>query len=187
MRSATVRALSAVFLAVIMAAPSLHAQLVMGPAPVAPNAVFLEVGGPGGFYSANYDLLLNSALSVRAGATSWSTTSFDKQGEKLTAAIIGAAVRFDISQFVDRQEGRFLEVGAALSTGTYSRSSYDTIVADGPFTTLVPMIGIRYQPPRGGFMYRATFTPYVPLSGGMSQYPQEGVRAGASLSAGYAF
>jgi hypothetical protein len=76
--------------------------------------------------------------------------SFDKQGEKLTAAIIGAAVRFDISHLVDREEGRFLDVGASVTTV-------------------------------------ATFTPYPPVSGGTSQYPEAGVRAGASLSAGNAF
>ncbi len=49
------------------------------------------------------------------------------------------------------------------------------------------MIGLRSQPRNGGFMYRATFTPFVPLSGGTAQYPTEGVGASASLSAGYAY
>ena len=145
------------------------------------------MGGPAGFYSANYDRLLNSIFSIRAGATSWSITGFDQQGEKLTAVLIGATVRLDISHFVDREEGRFAELGAVVTAGTHSRTSYHTIEADGAFTTLVPLIGIRYQAPGGGFMYRATFTPYLPLSGGSAQYPQEGVRRGASLSAGYAF
>ena len=153
----------------------------------ATDAAFLEVGGPGGFYSVNYDHLLDDVLSLRAGATSWSTTSFDKQGEKVDAAILGATLRYDISRFVDRIDGRYLEAGATITFGSHSRSSYGTSEASGTFTTLVPMLGIRYQPPHGGFMYRATATPYVPLSGGTARYPQEGARAGASLSVGYAF
>src|SRR3954468_22242975 len=82
---------------VLIGSHRLHAQLAIGPAPVAPNAVFAEVGGPGGFYSANYDRLVNSVFSVRVGGTSWSTMSFDKQGEKLAAGIIAATVRFDVS------------------------------------------------------------------------------------------
>ena len=173
--------------AVVVGAGRLSGQAVIGPAPVAPSAVFVEVGGPGGFYSANYDYLLNSVLSLRGGATSWSTMSFDKQGEKLTAGILGATARFDISRLVGAEHGRYVEAGAAISSGTHDRTSYDSLMTHGPFTTFVPMIGIRYQAPEGGFMYRVTFTPYLPLSGGSAQYPQEGVRAGASLSAGYAF
>lgn len=171
-------------LASLGAAKPLEGQIT-GPN-AAVNAAFLEVGGPGGFYSLNYDRLLNDNVSIRAGATSWSVTSFDKQGEKLTAGIVAATVRADVSRFVDRTEGRYAEAGAAISFASHSRSSYDTIVADGSFVTLVPMIGIRSQTRNGGFMYRATFTPFVPLSGGTAQYPKEGGRASASLSAGYA-
>lgn len=171
----------------LLCARHADAQVVRAPEIKAPDAAFVEVGGPGGFYSVNYEHLLDNVLSLRAGATSWSTTSFDKQGEKMDAAIVGALVRYDISRLVDRTDGRYVEAGATITMGSYSRSSYDTIEADGSFTTLVPMLGIRYQPPGGGFMYRATATPYVPLSGGTAQYPREGVRAGASLSVGYAF
>lgn len=163
------------------------AQIVELPPIVAPNSAFLEVGGPGGFYSTNYEHLLNEVVSLRVGATSWNITSFDKQGEKMAAAIVGAAARVDISRYLGKEEGRYIELGATITIGNYSRSSYDSIEADGAFTTLVPMLGIRYQPPRGGFMYRATATPYVPLSGGTAQYPHEGVQPGASLSVGYAF
>ena len=136
----------------------------------ASSSAYLEIGGAGGFYSLNYERYIDEHLSVRVGGADWSTKSFDSQSEKLVAGIVAASARLDISDFIGRGAGRYAEAGVAIASGSHSRSSYDTIEADGPFTTLGPMIGIRYQPLNGGFMYRATFTPYVPISGGVAQF-----------------
>ena len=68
-----------------------------------------------------------------------------------------------------------------------SRSVNNALESRGGFVTLVPMGGLRYQLPQGGWMFRLTFTPYVPLTGGKARYPKEGTSLGGALSGGYAF
>ncbi len=167
------------------AALTLHAQT--GSMVEAPSSAYLEIGGPGGLYSYNYERFIDEHFSARVGLANWATNTVDDQGEKVVAGIVSVSARLDISDYMGRGPGRYAEVGLAITRGSHSRNSYDIIEADGPFTTLVPLLGIRYQPLNGGFMYRAGYTPYVPLSGGAAQYPRQGIRSGGELSVGYAF
>lgn len=164
---------------------SLSAQIRRDPP--ADNAAYLEVGGPGGFYSLNYERTTSSVVALRVGATAWSVTNLDNLKEDVSAVIAGVTLRHDVSALVGHEEGRYVEAGAAVSAGSHSRTRYGTLESSGGFLTLVPMVGIRYQPPTGGFLYRVTVTPFVPLAGGAAKYPFDGPMMSASLSAGYAF
>ena len=155
------------------------------------NAAYVELGGPGGFLSANYERYIDERFSARAGVASWSITNLDNLHESMTSAIGSLSARWDISDFVGKGEGRFAEAGLAVSAGTYSRSRYSTLESEGSFVTLLPMAGLRYQLPQGGWMFRLTFTPYVPVAGRyvpLTDGPDlRAVAPGASLSGGYAF
>lgn len=157
----------------------------------AKQAAYLELGGPGGLLSANYESYLNERFSARGGAAWWSFTNLDNFHQEMTAAIGSVSARWDVSDFAGQGDGRFVEAGLAATVGTYSQSRYGTLESEGGFLTLVPMAGLRYQLPQGGWMFRATFTPYVPLIG--SYVPlgegkaKHAINIGASFSGGYAF
>ena len=68
--------------------------------PTERNVVYLELGGPGGLYSLNYERLNASELYLRGGATTWSLTNVDRVREKVSAVIVGATRRFDVSELL---------------------------------------------------------------------------------------
>ena len=144
---ATWRIAATVGIAMLLCAPvPSDAQITQRPP--ADNTVYLELGGPGGFLSLNYERYLDDRLSARAGAASWSVSNLNNLHEEMTAAIASVSARWDISDYAGQGDGRFAEGGLALSVGNYSRSVNNALESRGGFVTLVPMGGLRYQLPQ---------------------------------------
>ena len=130
----------------------------------APNAVFVEFLGQGIFLTANYERMLftttphNIALRAGFGVWGWMGDS-------------GIIVPVDASYLSGSNHKLELGIGYVFITGNNSLDN----LSNGAFTTL---IGYRYQPIDGGFVFRIGFTP---LRGAKKMEPWVG------LSLGYAF
>ena len=84
-------------------------------------------------------------------------------------------------------EGRIAEAGFAVVAGTYRRTRYGATEVDGTYASLVPTIGLRAEPPGGGFTYRITFSPLVPILNSASAFPRSSPILWGGMSAGYIF
>ena len=151
------------------------------------NIVYAELGGPGGIFSVNYERLSEQGIYFRGGIGLWSMTNLDNVTEGITNIVAGATRRFDISDLLGQGEGRIAEAGLAVVAGTYKRTRYSKTEVDGTYVSLVPTIGLRAEPPAGGFTYRITLTPLIPFVNRASAFPQSTPALWAGLSAGYIF
>lgn len=125
--------------------------------PRARNAIFIELAGPGGLYSVNYDRCFHDQMSVRIGFTTWTLPWF-----------IGTDLRFTgfplMLNYFTGQGDTHWEIGGGIvpfisrSSGESSfwgkSSSEERSGVIGAVSA-----GFRVQPPEGGFFFRAVVTP----------------------------
>ena len=134
-----------------------HAQ---APARTAYNTVFLELGGNAGIYSVNYERVLPSAVSLRAGfsylsvsaASGTSGSNVTWSSFPLTVSYLGlggGTVKF--------------EVGGGVALHRFSGSAtwgFGDEVKTGAFVPLPTAIaGLRIAPAGGGFNFKLAYTP----------------------------
>jgi hypothetical protein len=162
------------------------AAQIIAPSPER-NVVYAEIGGAGGIFSVNYERLAEQGIYLRGGAGFWGLTNLDNVREEITNVIAGATRRYDISDLLGQGEGRIAEAGFAVVAGTYKRTRYDATEVDGTYASLVPTIGLRVEPPAGGFTYRITFTPLIPFVNRASAFPRSTPILWGGLSIGYIF
>jgi len=130
----------------------------------APNAVFVELLGQGVLLTANYERMLstttphNVALRVGFGYWTWWGDS-------------GVIVPVDASYLLGINHKLELGIGYAIITGQASGNN----LSNGAFAGL---IGYRYQPIDGGFIFRIGFTPL---------FGAKKMESWGGLSLGYAF
>lgn len=124
------------------------------------NAVYLEVGGNGLWYSVNYERIFQQDVSLRVGLSYISVTaaagetssSVSSLGVPLTASYLGLG-----------SMNHKLEVGGGVLLEKFSgqASSGFGEKAEGggfyPFATFIA--GYRYVPAHGGFNFKLAFTP----------------------------
>ena len=151
------------------------------------NVVYAELGGAGGIFSLNYERLTEQGIYFRAGTGLWSLTNLDAVHEEITNVIVGATRRFDISDMLGQGEGRIAEAGFAVAAGTYKRTRYAATEVDGTYASLVPTLGLRAEPPAGGFTYRITFSPLIPFVNRASAFPRPSPILWGGFSVGYIF
>ncbi|MFB6230748.1 MAG: hypothetical protein ABEL04_06280 [Salinibacter sp.] len=169
---------SCVLLAVAVAfcvgvAPLSHAQSpeALLDSPLVRNAVYLELGGSGIFYSLNYSRRLGPRTIGRIGAT-WFPFSWG----------IPASVSYLFGTGQWRPE-----FGVGLLAGT--RESYPTLFRDTETRGLVaavgPITGYRYQPRDRGVFFRVALQPLAV----MDRLDSSGVGVGVwgGVSVGWAF
>jgi hypothetical protein len=106
------------------------------------TSFFIEWRGNAYTSSLNVDHLINRQFSIRVGISSIFSTSF-------TAPIM--------LNYLAGQDTHFLELGIGALVGrTYI---FDETDGGGIVSTMT--IGYRWQPPDGGFLLRAGFTPFI--------------------------
>ncbi len=115
------------------------------------NSVFLELGGNGVLYSLNYDRLLNKDFGLKAGVMFMAAS----EGSSAAAAY---AVPLTFNYFFGDYSSR-LELGAGASFIAAAVGSEGSSF-NGSGTAVSFNIGYRYQPMDGGFLFRATFSPF---------------------------
>jgi hypothetical protein len=144
------------------------------------NSVYLELFGNGGVYSLNYDRALTEGLRVRVGFAGW--TSQDLFGGPDTSMRT-----VPVSLHLLRGRGRHqADIGGGIVTGRKTRDT-DFPGESGSFTSVIGVIGYRYQRPEGGFVFRAGFTPFYGFGDEDDAYPQKGFLSSVGVSLGFGF
>lgn len=166
--------------ALLCAGAPLHAQTETR----AQNAVYLELGGNGGLYSVNFDRRVADALAVRVGIATWSTEDLFL-GDEAEVSIVSVPVTVS---WVPAASSRGVEVGGGVLLGNRSREEpFEGGETSAGFVSLTGILGYRYQPADGGFMFRIAFTPFFGLGDEDEAYPEKGFMPSAGLSVGYTF
>jgi hypothetical protein len=124
------------------------------------NCLYVETFGQGILYSLNYEYMFKPNLSGRIGFTAWESTYFIFTTIS-TLQFIGGPVM--VNYFIGNDENH-LELGLGVLTGNANTNGDDLIFGDringnqwitvGTFT-----LGYRYQPKKGGFIFKVGLTP----------------------------
>ena len=192
----TMRAFIAALLLTLCGAMTASAQIFPAPKHITPsrNALSLELGGVGEFYSLNYERRLNSGLLARVGGTHWSIAPIvGQERERMNALILGGSWLYNISPIfvrtrIARRRDIYLEASGDVVAG--ARSIYDTFqqrqTYAGSFLRFVPAIGMRIHPYGRGFILRGTIGRVFSLKS-EAAYPRYRPPGVIGMSVGYAF
>lgn len=125
----------------------------------AQNAVYIEAFGQGVFYSLNYERRITQDVSLRGGITAWN-------------GLIGFPLMVNA---LLGQDGDYFEIGVGLVAGyttSWLLSSRSYITSGKGLVYGTATVGYRYEPYKGGFLFRIGFTPilahhdlFIPLGG----------------------
>lgn len=142
--------------AVLLAGVSSQVQAQSGS-----NTIFLELGGNGLLYSINYERVLPSDVSLRAG---FSYMSVSASGGGASANVNWVTIPLTFSYLGIGGGSAKLELGGGAAftriSGASSTGFGDEIEA-GVFVPLASFIaGLRIAPPGGGFNFKLAFTPF---------------------------
>lgn len=162
----------------------------IGQQPVKNNAVYLELGGNGLFYSLNYDKLINLSTRVKlAPRIGFSYLPYDG-GNDFKNLIIPTELNFLYGKTA--QSKNFAEAGVGLTflefINGFRNGDKNDPVSKFANVTLV-RLGYRHQKPTGGLMYRAGLL--VPIT--QDEFSKQKVgddiffRLWAGFSLGYSF
>jgi hypothetical protein len=140
----------------------------------APNSIFGEFFGQGIFLSANYDRLLFDKtphnIALRAGLGFWANLRIGGNEES------GVTIPLNISYLFGGNHKFELGLGYTLAPDISLQLGKGTITSPGTLTTI---IGYRYQPIDGGFLFRIGVVYYLTA--------EEATTIMVGLSFGYAF
>jgi hypothetical protein len=141
------------------------------------NALYVELAGPGLFYSINYDRMLTDDLSARIG---FSYLSFGAStGDGTSAGSVSGefsywAVPITLSYLGIGSENNMLEVGGGPVIMNVSGSGLietdDTksgAEASATLLAMTGMVGYRHQPSDGGFVFRIGASPVMAFGAGV--------------------
>lgn len=138
----------------------------------AKNLVYLELLGNGGLYSINYERMLTNDLSARLGfsylSISASGTSSDGQTSTAKASLVTAPAMFN---YMVGGKNHKLEMGAGATLIYVSASASGGAASasgEGVGVAGTGVVGYRYSPADGGFVFRVGYTPLVGKGGYMS-------------------
>jgi len=133
------------------------------------NDIYLELGGTSLLYSLNYEHFLNPDLAVRVGFSYISVSAVATNGMTTDTATASWATVPLMAEYLGLRNGAHsLEVGAGVNF-MYMSGHASTFDSTASFTgvTAVPAanIGYRYSDPKGGFVFRAGYTPLFVVTG----------------------
>jgi hypothetical protein len=139
----------------------------------APNAIYLDLGGPGLIYSLNYDRAFGdvavrlgfSYISISATATSGTSTataSATMITVPLTASYIGIGSKTHIFELGAGLTFMYLGAGADGLYGSDESASASAFLPVG-----TALVGYRLQPKDGGFMFRVGASPLFGAGGAL--------------------
>lgn len=141
---------------IIFSAASLFAQ-------TAAKSIYFELGGPG-FASFNYDTRFSKkedGLGARIGFG-----GFKVGGEGLLFVPVG------LNYLLGKDNKNYFEIGTGITLMSASEEIFDNGTKSSSFGYL--QFGYRYQPAKGGFLFRANITPifgkgfFIPYWAGVS-------------------
>jgi hypothetical protein len=132
---------------------------------LARDAVYFELLGNGLLYSINYDHRFTDVISVRAGMMVMGVVA---SPVTVNALLGGGSHRLELG------------AGALLlsAPGELAEETEDEELEDLRAVTATATVGYRFQPERGGLVFRAGFTPILVNGAGLPWF---------GMSVGYAF
>lgn len=121
---------------------------------LARNSAFIEIGGPGILYSANYERFVLPRFGVRLGVSLFGLR------ERSTGDALGVFTVPVTAQYLFFPGSHHLELGLGVVAGVLW-SGLNGARPTPPFglVAATATVGYRYQPPRSGFLLRVAFTP----------------------------
>ena len=133
----------------------------------AKNAIYLDLAGPGLFYSINYDREIIPDLAVRIGLSYLSVGASASSGaDTVSAKFSYLAIPITASYLGIGSKSNMLELGGGpvimnLSGSGFVESDDADVAAGGSYTTLAltALAGYRHQPEDGGFVFRIGASP----------------------------
>jgi hypothetical protein len=123
---------------------------------VAKNAVYFEFGGQGILYSLNYERRIAQYASLRLGFTAWRTRSSTTR-----SGFTGFPIMIN---FLTGKRNSNFEAGVGLVPAIVGVGISNGIVSGSDKSTLVLLtgtFGYRYQPLKGGFLFRIGLNPII--------------------------
>jgi hypothetical protein len=142
----------------------------------AQNAIYVDLLGPGLFYSINYDRMLTDDLSARIGFSylSFGASSGDGGTASASAEFSYWAIPLTVSYLGIGSENNMLEVGGGPIIMNVSGSGVietdDTKTgaeASATLFAMTGMVGYRHQPSDGGFVFRIGASPVMAFGAGV--------------------
>lgn len=156
----------------------------------AKNAIYGELAGNGGFYTINYERFLREDVSIRVGAMYMSISLSAGSGQNM-AESKGTWMTFPVLfEYTGVHAGpHALNLGAGLDFFYFSGSA-GTFEATASSSGVLPAatvdIGYRYSDPKGGFLFKIAYTPFVFVTAETQNFSQK-VQHWAGLSFGWRF
>jgi hypothetical protein len=132
----------------------------------APNAIYVELLGSGLIYSINYDRLFTDYFGARIGIGYLPDGSLSLTTIPITASF-----------FPFGASSSKLEIGAGVVQASLGSTKVGKTTG-GTYLGYVGILGYRFEPRDGGFLFRFAFTPFI-LNGHFQPY--------LGISAGFAF
>jgi hypothetical protein len=145
------------------------------------NSLYLELGGNGAIYSLNYERFVRDDVSLRLGFGYVSLKGANIDGGTVTADMTLLTIPVTASYLGIGAGNHRLELGGGVVFADINgSSSSDGAKAFGSASGVVgtAMAGYRYVRPRGGFTFRAAFTPL---------FGEGGFQPWAGVAFGYGF
>jgi hypothetical protein len=150
----------------------------------AKNAVYIELGGNGAWYSLNYERFVMDDAAIRIGGMFMSMSATASSGGS-TASASASWLAFPLmfSYLGVGSENHKLELGAGATmmyfSGSGSNNFSSSITASGFVMAPTATVGYRYVPTDGGFNFKAGFTPFLIAAAGQTHlFPWAGIAAG---------
>jgi hypothetical protein len=141
----------------------------------AKNAIYVDLLGPGLFYSINYDRMVTDDLSARIGFSYLSFGASATTGsETTTGEFTYYAIPLTVSYLGVGSESNMLELGGGpvlmhIEGKGIVETEDDNGVVGGSATVLAltGMVGYRHQPADGGFVFRVGASPMMVFGAGV--------------------
>ncbi|MBL7913207.1 MAG: hypothetical protein JNJ41_19245 [Bacteroidia bacterium] len=150
------------------------------------NAIYLEAGGTGGFYSVCYDRIV---AVKRKRKDTFSIGASYAMGSSLSANDLQI---FTLPFSRNSIYNNFLELGLGFTPGVviqkrraYHHGFSSDYTEISPLFLFVPKLGLRYQKNTGGIFLRAAFTPLISVTN--SSFFSSRFFPWGGLSAGWSF
>lgn len=147
----------------------------------AKNSVYLDIMGTGGWYSLNYERILFTKdkldLGISSGASVTHFKDFDRHFNP------DLSIPLSLNAFYGKNH--HLEVGIGTTFASVVRADEDYDAQRYLNINLTMTLGYRYQKPGGGFLFRAAYTPIIPVYRQISENGE--FKNWFSLSFGYSF
>ncbi len=146
------------------------------------NNVYVEILGNGGLYSVNYERIVVAHFALRLGFGAWKAADWfsDRKSAIIAVPVMGNLL------FGERKSK--WELGAGFLFGHRNLTSISGNSKTGSsIFDLTGVIGYRYQPSSGGFLFRIGLTPFYALNSEEIAYPGKGLFLSGGVSIGYNF